>query len=144
MDKTLFFVKQKQFKIILFNCMQKCPLYHEAYNKPTPYRLQYYCRKKLKQFSIAIRRPTGDKWQSKTLVLENLIHIPQLKEQFTIVDFPVWKQNKIFYRIGKNIFFLARFGIDLATNSVIPMNSPDMWQFKTLIVSTNLDLRSLD
>ena len=69
--------KHKQFQIILFNCMQKCPPSHnEAYNEFTPDWWQSKTsilstnvdQKYLEtDFSIAISRPTGDHWQSKTL-----------------------------------------------------------------------------
>ena len=38
---------------------------------------------------IAIRRPTGDKWQSKTLSLEFFIRVHRLLRTFSIAAYPV-------------------------------------------------------
>ena len=40
-------------------------------------------------FSIAICRPTGDKWQSKTLFLANFEPQRRLLVTFSIADYPV-------------------------------------------------------
>ena len=42
-------------------------------------------------FSIAICRPTGDKWQSKTLFLFDFISVPRLFNTFSIAAYPVWQ-----------------------------------------------------
>ena len=42
------------------------------------------------EFLIAICRPVGDKWKSKTLFLAILIGICRLLRVFTIVAYPVW------------------------------------------------------
>ena len=41
------------------------------------------------EFSIAICRPTGDKWQSKTLFLAILVHVRRLLREFLIATYPV-------------------------------------------------------
>ena len=43
--------------------------------------------------SIAICRPTGDKWQSKTLFLASLIRVRRLLRSFSIAVYPVFMRT---------------------------------------------------
>ena len=95
--------KHKQSQIILFNCMQKkSTVNHEAYNELTEDRRQSKTsiistnvdqNSKKIEFLIAISHPTGNTWQSKTLVL--VISDPRssiVRKEFSIAAYPVWKQ----------------------------------------------------
>ena len=78
--------KHKQSQIILFNCMQNIN------RKRQYYRRTYTKLVKKTEFLIAISRLTGDKWQSKTLVVA--ISDPRssiVRQEFSIAAYPVWK-----------------------------------------------------
>ena len=48
----------------------------------------------------------------------------------------VWKQN---YFFNRNMKYVNNFQI-----FSVSINTPDMWQWKTIILSTNVDQRSLE
>ena len=106
-------------------------------------RMMNVDQKKLEtEFLIAISRPTGNKWQSKTLVVA--ISDPRLliKSVFDCT-YPVWKQNLLFQQKHEKCKLLAHVSdcILMVTYLGYSINTPDGWQLKTLIISTDIDLR---
>ena len=55
------------------------------------------------EFSIAISCPTGDKWQSKTLLVVISDLHPSIFKCVPIAAYPVWNQNYFFNRNMKNV-----------------------------------------
>ena len=98
---------------------------------------------------IAFCHPTGDNWQSKTLVVA--ISDPGSSIVKTVFDCCISGVET------KLLFFLQRhkkcklFLVTLVTDcfgyyylGLYSINTSDRWQSKTLILSTNIDLRSLE